>query len=164
MKEDVSVPRNPVLAKLFRIAKLCESAGYGFDKMLLWKKETNQEVLFESTIDKTKVTFMLKEGKLDLSDNQENNKKTTRKQQENNVDSDKKSNKKTDKKTTRKQVDVKNQILRMLKLNPDISTREMAQKMDISYGSLRHHLEKMRKEDIIKREGADKGGKWVIIK
>jgi ATP-dependent DNA helicase RecG len=35
MKEDVSVPRNPVLAKLFRIAKFCENAGYGFDKMLV---------------------------------------------------------------------------------------------------------------------------------
>jgi predicted HTH transcriptional regulator len=84
MKEDVSVPRNPVLAKLFRIAKLCESAGYGFDKMLLWKKETNQEVLFESTIDKTEVTFMLKDGKLAILDSQG----TTR----NDTDSDKKNN------------------------------------------------------------------------
>ncbi|GHT47948.1 hypothetical protein AGMMS49965_26170 [Bacteroidia bacterium] len=61
MKEDVSVPRNPVLAKLFRTAKLCENAGYGFDKMLVWKQETQQEVLFETTIDKTKITFMLKD-------------------------------------------------------------------------------------------------------
>jgi ATP-dependent DNA helicase RecG len=84
MKEDVSVPRNPVLAKLFRIAKLCENAGYGFDKMLVWKKETHREVLFETSIDKTKVTFMLKDGKLDMSGSettiekqqQENHKKT----------------------------------------------------------------------------------------
>jgi len=36
LKADESYPRNPVLAKLFRIARLCESAGYGFDKMLEW--------------------------------------------------------------------------------------------------------------------------------
>ena len=78
MKEDVSVPRNPVLAKLFRIAKLCENAGYGFDKMLTWKKETQKEVFFESSLDKTKVTFMLKERNLSLPESE-----TTRKQQEN---------------------------------------------------------------------------------
>ena len=30
--------------------------------MLVWQKETNQEVLFENRIDAAKVTFMLKEG------------------------------------------------------------------------------------------------------
>jgi len=59
MKEDVSLPRNPVLAKLFRCAKLCETAGYGIDKILLWEEFSNEKVLFESAIDKTKVTFML---------------------------------------------------------------------------------------------------------
>ncbi|MDR2811224.1 MAG: hypothetical protein LBB84_11835 [Tannerellaceae bacterium] len=58
----LSIPRNPVLAKLFRIAKLCETAGYGFDKMLGWKYQTGNEVLFESTVDKTKFTFMLFEN------------------------------------------------------------------------------------------------------
>ena len=59
MKTDETLPRNPVLAKFFRVAKLCESAGYGFDKMLQWKKQTGNEVLFETNIDKTKFTFML---------------------------------------------------------------------------------------------------------
>ena len=39
LRADESLPRNPVLAKFFRIAKLCESAGSGFDKMLEWKKQ-----------------------------------------------------------------------------------------------------------------------------
>lgn len=30
---DLSIPRNPVLAKLFRMVKLAENAGYGFDKI-----------------------------------------------------------------------------------------------------------------------------------
>jgi ATP-dependent DNA helicase RecG len=63
IKEDISVPRNPVLAKLFRVAKLCESAGYGFDKMLAWERETGKKVLFESFIDRTKMTFLLNEKK-----------------------------------------------------------------------------------------------------
>ena len=59
MKEDISLPRNPVLAKLFRCAKLCEGAGYGIDKILSWKEFSQEKVLFETSIDKTKVTFML---------------------------------------------------------------------------------------------------------
>jgi predicted HTH transcriptional regulator len=59
LKADESLQRNPVLAKLFRIEKLCETAGYGFDKMLEWKYQTGNDVLFESTVDKTKFTFML---------------------------------------------------------------------------------------------------------
>jgi len=31
---DESYPRNPVLTKFFKIARLCERAGYGFYKML----------------------------------------------------------------------------------------------------------------------------------
>ncbi|MDR1004590.1 MAG: putative DNA binding domain-containing protein, partial [Prevotellaceae bacterium] len=30
LNEDVTIPRNPVIAKLFRVANLCENAGYGF--------------------------------------------------------------------------------------------------------------------------------------
>ena len=59
MKTDETLPRNPVLAKFFRVAKLCESAGFGFDKMLQWKKQTGNDVFFETTIDKTKFTFMI---------------------------------------------------------------------------------------------------------
>jgi predicted HTH transcriptional regulator len=195
MKEDVSIPRNPVLAKLFRIAKLCENAGYGFDKMLIWKKETHKDVLFETSIDKTKVTFMLKDGKLDISGGeitiekqqennkktvekqQENNKKTARKQQENSKKTARKqpeNSKKTtrkqqenSKKTTRKQPENNQKtelIFNLLSSNPAISTSELAKQVGISYGSLRHHLEKMKSENLIKREGADKGGKWIIIK
>lgn len=31
--KDISLPRNPVLAKLFRMVKLAENAGFGLDKM-----------------------------------------------------------------------------------------------------------------------------------
>jgi predicted HTH transcriptional regulator len=57
IKTNESLPINPVLAKLFRIAKLCENAGYGFDKMLEWKRQTGNNVPFKTTVDKTKFTF-----------------------------------------------------------------------------------------------------------
>ncbi|MDR0893879.1 MAG: hypothetical protein LBN06_01055 [Prevotellaceae bacterium] len=82
LNEDVTIPRNPVIAKLFRVANLCENAGYGFDKMLAWKTETQQEVTFDTWVDKTKVTFMLKDGKVVMQESvkepQENNLKGVR--------------------------------------------------------------------------------------
>jgi DNA-binding transcriptional ArsR family regulator len=39
----------------------------------------------------------------------------------------------------------------------------MTEQAGLPYGGLRHHLEKMREEGLIRREGADKGGKWVVI-
>jgi hypothetical protein len=39
----------------------------------------------------------------------------------------------------------------------------MANHLKISEGSLRHHLEKMKCENLIRRSGSDKGGKWLVI-
>lgn len=33
MNSDISIPRNKTLAKLFRLVKLAENAGFGFDRM-----------------------------------------------------------------------------------------------------------------------------------
>jgi ATP-dependent DNA helicase RecG len=58
--EDITMPRNPLLAKMFRTIRLAENAGYGFEKMKSgWK--TYSEILpeFESGIDYNKATFYL---------------------------------------------------------------------------------------------------------
>jgi len=54
-------------------------------------------------------------------------------------------------------------ILSIIHMNPSISRSEMVRQLGISEGSLRHHLERMKSENLIKREGSDKGGKWIII-
>jgi len=59
LKKDVSIPRNPVITKLFRLVKLADNAGFGFDKMLKWEQMTNTKVLFENSIDTALVTFAL---------------------------------------------------------------------------------------------------------
>ncbi len=60
LKNDISIPRNPILARLFRAVKLAENAGYGFDKMIAgWKAYTNKAIDFESDLDTTKAVFYL---------------------------------------------------------------------------------------------------------
>ena len=59
LRKDVSIPRNPIITKLFRNVRLADNAGFGFDKMLKWENETKTKVLFENSIDVALVTFSL---------------------------------------------------------------------------------------------------------
>ena len=54
-----SMPRNPSIIKFFRYAKLSENAGYGIDKMMMWKEMTGKDVLFESELTHSNVIYML---------------------------------------------------------------------------------------------------------
>ena len=60
LSSDTSMPRNPILAKLFRAVKLAENAGYGFDKMIEgWKTYTGVPIKFETDPDTSLTTFYL---------------------------------------------------------------------------------------------------------
>ena len=54
-----SNPRNPIIAKIFRLVNLSETIGYGFDMMNEWKEITGNDVTFESDICTSTVTFWL---------------------------------------------------------------------------------------------------------
>ncbi|MGH2643537.1 MAG: ATP-binding protein, partial [Chitinophagaceae bacterium] len=58
LEEDISMPRNQIIAKFFRVANLAENAGYGFDKMINgWKAYTGKPPVFDQGRDYMKVTF-----------------------------------------------------------------------------------------------------------
>lgn len=60
LQNDTSMPRNPILAKLFRAIKLAENAGYGFDKMIEgWKTYTSIPILFQTELDTSTTVFDL---------------------------------------------------------------------------------------------------------
>ena len=169
MKTDETLPRNPVLAKFFRIAKLCESAGYGFDKMLQWKKQTGNEVLFETTIDKTKFTFMLDTTAKSI----ENEKSSTIDEKSGTIDEksgtengksgmiDEKSGTENEKSGTKiKTVD---KILDLISKDSTISITQPSTATNISRSTIQKHIDNLKDKGIIRRDGAGKGGKWVII-
>ena len=55
-------------------------------------------------------------------------------------------------------------ILQMIRENAHISSSKMAERLGINRSAVSKHLKKMQDAGIIRREGPDKGGKWVIIK
>jgi ATP-dependent DNA helicase RecG len=162
LKSDESLPRNPVLAKFFRIAKLCESAGYGFDRMLEWKNQTGNDVLFETTIDKTKFTFMIDTTKAIKEESGMIHGESVVK----NIESSKKDTKTT--KKTRKNYQEKQKttkkILILLAEKPNISMREIAEELDMTNDGIIWQINKLKSQGFIRREGADKGGQWIILK
>lgn len=52
-----SQPRNPVIAKLFRLAHISENLGYGLHKLKRWQDVTGRPMHIETTINSVKVTF-----------------------------------------------------------------------------------------------------------
>ena len=54
-------------------------------------------------------------------------------------------------------------ILDMITQNAKITSTEMAKNLGINRSAVSKHLKKMQEDSIIKREGPDKGGKWVVL-
>jgi len=166
---DESYPRNPVLAKFFRIARLCESAGYGFDKMLEWKHQTKNDVIFESTVDKTKFTFMLDTTKAMKEESgmkgNEGGMKSGEKIDESGMIiekggmKDEESGMKSGKKI--KTID---RIFSLIYEDNSISIAQISTALQINTSAIQKHIENLKSKGFIRREGADKGGKWIIIK
>lgn len=68
-QKDLSIPRNPILAKLFRMVRIAENAGYGFDKMETnWKAYNQTSPEYEMEFDSVIVKFNLASKSKDTSE------------------------------------------------------------------------------------------------
>jgi ATP-dependent DNA helicase RecG len=58
LEEDFSLPRNPIIAKIFRFVRLAESIGSGFHKMIEgWEQHYGLKPGIEGDFDYYKITF-----------------------------------------------------------------------------------------------------------
>ena len=154
---DITMPRNPLLAKMFRVVKLAENAGYGFEKMKTgWKTYTGLLPSFDGGIDYTKATFELpvKEG----------GKKRSEKGGEK---SDEKGGEKSGKKST-DIIDIvltkrQREILNIIADSPVVTIEKVAEVLDINTSAVQKHFKKLKEKGAIERIGADKGGYWKVL-
>lgn len=137
IKEDFSMPRNPTIAKIFRIVNLSENIGSGFDKMLNgWKAHYKNIPEITGDFDYYKIVFRF----------------------------DSKSSKKTVEKTVEKSLQKnREKIIELIKNNPRIITSELAKKTGLSIRGIEWNLEELKKIGL-KRIGPDKGGYWEFVK
>ncbi|MCD6355473.1 MAG: putative DNA binding domain-containing protein [Prolixibacteraceae bacterium] len=63
--KDISLPRNPIITKLFRVVKLAENAGYGLDNIEFnWKSYNNTLPTFDVDFDSVIVKFQIEQEKV----------------------------------------------------------------------------------------------------
>jgi len=54
-------------------------------------------------------------------------------------------------------------ILRLVQKNPTITSQQLQNETGLTRRGVEYNLEKLQKAGIIKRQGPDKGGSWVIL-
>jgi len=143
IKEDFSMPRNPTIAKIFRIINLSENIGSGFDKMINgWKYFYKIEPEITGDFDYYKIVFRFgDEKRIPVKAKTE----------------------KTVEKTVEKAVEkTVEKILTLIKDNPAITQKELMAKTGLTRRGVEWNIKKMKKEGVIKRKGPDKGGHWEI--
>ena len=59
---------------------------------------------------------------------------------------------------------VSNRLIELMMLEPNITAKQIAEHLNVSFDGVRYHIKKLRAEGKIKREGSTKSGKWVVIK
>lgn len=59
--------------------------------------------------------------------------------------------------------ETRNAILQLIASNGNITSREIANTLNINRSAILKHLKKMQEDPIIRREGSQKSGKWVVI-
>ena len=53
--------------------------------------------------------------------------------------------------------------LRLIRVNPYITREELADKIGITTGGIKYHMEKLRKEEKLRHSGPTKKGKWEVL-
>lgn len=72
---------------------------------------------------------------------------------------------KTTRRSDRKQPEkIRESIMDLLSSNGKISRKDLALLLNVTEGSIRHHLNKLQEEGLIKHIGPDKGGYWEVLK
>lgn len=139
-----SQSRNPTIAKLFRFAKLAENAGFGIEKLLGWKKLTGSDVSIKNERDYVLVTLGFSD--VVVEDVVEN---VVEDVVEDVVE-----------KLSSRQLE----ILNMIKDNPNLSAVKISSILSINVRTIQRDLKRLKELGLISRVGADRGGKWNLLK
>jgi ATP-dependent DNA helicase RecG len=151
----VSKRRNPLIADLFRRIEMVESWGRGMTLI----HQNAPAVTFRQVAGLFIASFArpsFAEG--ESTEHQE----TPQKPLENNLKTA--GTTENAKETPRKhQENTKGNLLRALQTQPELSVAALAEWVDSTPASVRHHLRVLQTQGRIRRVGPDKGGRWEVL-
>lgn len=139
-KEDffrgVTAPRNQELIRVFKDVDLIENIGSGILRILK-AYDKNSFIFMDNFL---RVSFKYKENpfEYDQETTQENYQKRLS--------------------------EIQDKIISLIKNNPKVTQKEMAEMLDISREKVKYHIAVLKENNIIKREGSTKNGNWKILK
>lgn len=142
--KDLSIPRNPILAKLFRMVKLAENAGYGLDNIENnWKEYNGSSVEYVIDFDSTIVRF---ETEVEDSKSEKTKIETGGQKGGQKIS------------LTKRQ----KEVITLIDDNPKITRKELAEKFQINESAVQKHIVNLKEKNVIKRIGGDRGGYWKV--
>jgi predicted HTH transcriptional regulator len=142
--------RNPEIMRIFRDMELVERLGSGMQRILK---------AYDRSIFKITDNFLVVSFPFDLSIDKEEAKRTKSKGKSNR---ESKGERKRESKRESKGKS-KGEILRLLQKNSNITVPEIAVLLGISEAGVEKNIRALKKDNMLKRIGAKKGGYWKVI-
>jgi ATP-dependent DNA helicase RecG len=141
-----SQPPNPLIAKQFFWVKYVEEVGSGTNKIVKWCREWGlPDPFFEYT--GTSIVVTLKKSPETL-------KKTGQTAEETRLVEG----------VVEGLVESQRKIIDLIKGNPNISKKELSDKIGISSTSTDKNINQLKKKGLLRRCGPDKGGHWELLR
>ncbi|MDL2317206.1 putative DNA binding domain-containing protein [Desulfovibrio sp. OttesenSCG-928-A18] len=149
---NISKRRNPLIADLLRRIHMVEGWGRGIPLIL----ESEPDVKFEEVAQIFITAFARRSYSLEDGESVDADTKTSTK-----------TNMKTSTKTAGGMLDTlperEKKILSIIVDTPAISLQDIASKTGLSKSGVRHHIDKFKKQGILRRIGGAKGGRWEVV-
>ena len=163
MNTDISIPRNRTIAILFRMVKLAENAGFGFDRMNKgWATYSKTPPEYMPERDFMIVKFFIdpveaKKDKIAKDSSPKGSPKSLQKDLQKSLQKGlQKSSQKGLQKSSQK-------IIQLYVANPKITTTEIAKILNISRQAVAMQIRKLKEQGELQRIGPAKGGYWKVV-
>src|SRR5690554_117649 len=151
-EKDLSIPRNPIISKLFRMVRLAENAGFGFDKIdSNWKEYNNSEPIYDISFDSTIVRLITKAvEEVDVENVGTMTGEVREKFGRNSEEIRKKFGKGVE------------ETFKLIVKEPYITAKEIAEHIDKTARTVENYIDKLKSANIIERKGSTKAGYWEV--
>lgn len=149
MMEGYSRPRNPAIARAFAYMKIIEKWGTGIPRLF--------EACEEYGLPKPELIDFDGDFRVNMYRKRDTNTETNRETSTNTE-----TNTKTNIEILNTDTESVEKILRLMREQPTITVKLIAQQLGLSVGGVRYHINRLKKDGIVEHSGSFKKGKWVI--
>ena len=149
MMEGYSKPRNPAIARAFVYMKIIEKWGTGIPRLF--------EACEEYGLPKPKLVDFDGDFRVNMYRKKDTNTETNKE-----PDTNTETNMKTNTETEITDTETLGKIIELMKAQPTITVKKIADKLGISVGGVRYHVNKMKKDGVVEHIGSSKKGTWLI--